>query len=61
MVLCGNRFIKIYNYEKLLENPSSGKSGISKHMVDLSKLNDRVFISTIIFPLNDSNQKKYFF
>ena len=61
MVLCGNKFIKIYNYEKLLENPSSGKSGISKHMVDLSKLNDRVFISTIIFPLNDSNKKKIFF
>ena len=61
MVLCGNRFIKIYNYEKLLENPSSGKSGISKHMVDLSKLNDRVFISTIIFPIKDSNQKKIFF
>ena len=61
MVLCGNKFIKIYNYEKLLENPSTGKSGISKHLVDLSKLNDRVFISTIIFPINDSNKKKIFF
>ena len=60
MILCGNKFIKIYNYEKLLEDPSLGKSGIDKHMIDLSKLNDKAFISTIIFPLKD-NQKKIFF
>ena len=60
MILCGNKFIKIYNYEKLLEDPSLGKSGIDKHMRDLSKLNDKAFISTIIFPLKD-NQKTIFF
>ena len=59
MVLCGNKFIKIYNYEKLLEDPFKGKNGTERHMVDLSKLNECIFVSTVIFPIK--NEKKIFF
>ena len=59
MVLCGNKFIKIYNYEKLLEEPLKGKNGTERHMVDLSKLNESIFVSTVIFPIK--NEKKIFF
>ena len=60
MVLCGNKFIKIYNYEKLLEDTSQGKNGTTRHMIDLSKLNESAFISTIIFPIPNKKEKKYF-
>ena len=59
MVLCGNKFIKIYNYVKLLEDPLTGKNGTDRHMVDLSKLNECIFVSTVIFPIR--NEKKIFF
>ena len=61
MVLCGNKFIKIYNYEKLLEDTSQGKNGTTRHMIDLSKLNESAFVSTVIFPVPNKNEKKIFF
>ena len=61
MVLCGNKFVKIYNYEKLLEDTSQGKNGTIRHMIDLSKLNESAFVSTVIFPVPNKNEKKIFF
>ena len=61
MVLCGNKFVKIYHYEKLLEDTSQGKNGTTRHMIDLSKLNESAFVSTVIFPVPNKNEKKIFF
>ena len=66
MVLAGSGFIKIYNYEKLLNetqkstdlDTSKTHSMVEKKLVELSKLRDKSFISTIIY---EKEEKKIFF
>ena len=66
MVLSGNGFIKIYNYEKLIESnitkENEDKSQMIKRLVDLSKLKDKSFVNTLIYDYNKSkNERKIFF
>ena len=53
MVLSGDKFIKIYSFKELIDSDRSGnisnkKSGISKSVIDLSKLKDNTFIAAQI-------------
>ena len=66
MVLAGNCFIKIYNYEKLLnasqENMNlNSKNLMEKYLIDLAKLKDRAFVSCVIYENENNNEKKIFF
>ena len=69
MILCGNGFIKIYNYKKYLDNNNDeearNKNLMSKSLVELSKLKDKSFISVVIDKYNiyndNPNEKKIFF
>ena len=59
MVLCGDKFIKIYNYVNLLNDHTLGKNGIEKHLVDLAKHKEKSFISTLIY--DNKSEIKIFF
>ena len=65
MVLSGNSFIKIYNYEKLLnasQEELDNKYLMEKYLVDLAKLKDKAFVSTVIYEYeNNNDEKKIFF
>ena len=66
MIMCGNGFIKLYNYKKLLEceneDEIKNKNLMSKSLVELSKLKNRSFISVVIDKYNNnSEEKKVFF
>ena len=61
MVLCGDKFIKIYVIEKLIKNNDLGKDGIDKKYVDLSKLQSQNFVGTVIYQDKASNKVKIFF
>ena len=70
MILCGNGFIKIYNYKKLLECENNeeikNKNLMSKSLVELSKLKEKSFISVVIDKNNlgdndNPEEKKIFF
>ena len=66
MILCGNKFIKLYNYENFFNTDDSkikDKNLINKSLVELSKLKDCSFVSTVIKNKNNINiqEKKIFF
>ena len=65
MILCGNKFIKLYNYENFLNTDMNikDKNLISKSLVELSKLKDCSFVSTVIDNKDNINnqEKKIFF
>ena len=65
MVLGGNCFIKIYKYEKLLNATTDkleNRNLMEKNLVELAKLKDRAFVSTIIYDYeNEKKEKKIFF
>ena len=70
MILCGNGFIKIYNYKKYIddfnEEETKEKMSMPKNLVELSKLKDKSFISVVIdkyniFNENNPDEKKIFF
>ena len=70
MIMGGNGFIKIYNYEKYLEAENNeetrDKNLIKKSSIDLSKLKDKSFVSVVIDKYNtnesnDNEEKKIFF
>ena len=64
MILCGNGFIKIYNYKKYIDNyydeENKDKNTMSKSLIELSKLKGKSFISVVIDKSNDSEDKKIF-
>ena len=64
MILCGNSFIKLYKYEKLLNaslDELENKSLMEKYLVELAKLKDKAFVSTVIYDnKNENNEKKIF-
>ena len=61
MILCGNKFIKNYNYENYLnkENRDEIKDNhlINKSLIELSKLKDSSFINVVI---DNKDNKVYF-
>lgn len=61
MILCGNKFIKNYNYENYLnkENRDEIKDShlINKSLIELSKLKDSSFINVVI---DNKDNKVYF-
>ena len=61
MILCGNKFIKFYNYENYFNTESrediKDKNLISKYLVELNKLKECSFVSVVI----DKNNNKIFF
>ena len=59
MILCGNKFIKIYNYEQLLNNGNQirDKNMIEKSHVELGKLKDCSFVSVVIDQNMDINSQ----
>ena len=65
MILCGNSFIKIYNYKKLLKNENDeeqdNKNLMSKSLVELSKLKGKSFISVVIDKNNNNSEEKKIF
>ena len=66
MILCGNKFIKLYNYENFFNADDSkikDKNLINKSLVELSKLKDCSFVSTVIKNKNNINiqEKKNIF
>ena len=65
MILGGNCFIKIYNYEKLLNatlEESDNKNLMEKYLVELAKLKEKAFVSAVIYDdKNEQNEKKIFF
>ena len=50
MILCGNKFIKIYNYESYFNNNDDikNKNLINKSLVELSKLKECAFVNVVI-------------
>ena len=70
MIMCGNGFIKIYNYKKYLESENveetRDKNLMKKSPVELSKLKEKSFISVVIDKYNEyknmsPGEKKVFF
>ena len=61
MIMSGDSFIKKYNFEKLLENNSLGNAGIQKTYVELGKLKNEIFISSVIYKNITTNEIKIFF
>ena len=65
MVLTGNGFIKIYKYEKLLNasmEELDNRNLMEKYLIDLGKLRDKAFVSTVIYDYQkDRNDIKIFF
>ena len=65
IILCGTGFIKKYNYLKILsasQEESDPKNLMQKSLVELAKLSNSSFISTVIFDnLLDKNLSKIFF
>ena len=61
MILCGNKFIKFYDYENYLNKESKeetkDKHLINKSLVDLGKLKDCSFVNVVI----DKNDNKIYF
>jgi len=65
MVLTGNGFIKIYKFEKLLNasmEELENRNLMEKYLIDLGKLKDKAFVSTVIYDYQkDRNDIKIFF
>ena len=67
MILCGNKFIKFYQYENYLNKENrdeiKDKKLINKSAVELSKLKDYCFLNAVIDKTNFENndEKKIFF
>ena len=61
MILCGNKFIKYYNYESYFNNNDDikNKNLINKSLVDLSKLKECAFVNVVIDNNNINTEKIY--